>query len=169
MPVGEESIGVSVSVDTTVIPPGDDRYVERAWDLKERIRSERGVLKQRRRFFVNAYRQATVHLIHTLEGDEIVGFSCTRGAGYLLFLAVHPEYQGLGFGRELIAVVAEEHETVTCHARVTNAEALAFYEELGFEIVRRIDHYYEDGGDAYYLRLGEEDSVTSRLARLFRY
>lgn len=159
---------MSVSVDTTVIPPGDDQYVEAAWDLKEGIRQEYGVLKQRRRFFFNAYRQATTHLIHTTDRTQIVGFSCTRENGYLLFLAVNPEFQGLGFGRELVGALVDQHERITCHARVSNEDALAFYESLGFDIVRRIDQYYEDGGDAYYLQLGDAEGVTSRLIRLFR-
>lgn len=159
---------VSVSVETTVVPPGDDAHVGDAWELKEYIRQEDGVLKQRRRFFVNAYRQANTHLIQTSDGSEIVGFSCTREGGYLLFLAVHPEYQGLGFGRELVGALADEHDQITCHARVSNADALAFYEGLGFEIIREIGGYYEDGGDAYYLRLGDVESLTSRLIQLFR-
>lgn len=159
---------MSVSVETTVVPPGDDQYVEAAWDLKERIRREKGVLKQRRHFFFNAYRQANTRLIRTVDADSVVGFSCAREGGYLLFLAVHPDYQGQGFGRELVGALAEEHNHITCHARVTNEEALAFYEDLGFEIVRRIDGYYEDHGDAYYLQLGDVEGLTDRLFRLFQ-
>jgi len=55
---------------------------------------------------------------------------------------------------------------VTCHARTTNREALQFYRHLGFEVTRRIDSYYEDGGDAYYLQLGESESIRDRLASL---
>ena len=53
---------------------------------------------------------------------------------------------------------------MTCHARTSNDAALGFYRHLGFETVRRIDNYYEDGGDAYYLRLGEPETLTDRLA-----
>lgn len=160
---------VSVSVDTLVIPPSDDTYLEDAWDLKERIRRRDGVLKQRRNFFVDAYRQATTHAIRTTDEDPaLVGFASTREGGYLLFLAVAPEYQGMGYGRDLVAAVAGNHDVVTCHARVSNDEALEFYRGLGFEVIRRIDNYYEDGGDAYFLRLGEETSLTTRLAQLFR-
>ncbi len=166
--VAAKPCDVSVSVDTTVVPPGDDEYVEAAWDLKEGIRRDRGVLKQRRRFFFSAYRQATTHVILTNDGRNLVGFSCTRDGGYLLFLAVDSEYQGMGFGRELVAAISEEHDQITCHARVSNDAALAFYESLGFEIARRIDGYYEDGGDAYYLRLGDVEGLASRLIELFR-
>lgn len=159
---------MSVSVDTTVVPPGDDQYVESAWELKERIRRSKGVLKQRRHFFFNAYRQANTQLIRTVDTNDVVGFSCAREGGYLLFLAVDPEYQGLGFGRELVGALAEEHDHITCHARVSNEDALAFYKQLGFEIIRRIDGYYEDGGDAYYLQLGDIESLTDRIVRLFQ-
>lgn len=160
---------MSVSIDTAVITPGDDTHLDEAWALKEDIRNRDGVLRQRRDFFVDAYRQATTHVIRTVgEEPELVGFSSTRQGGYLLFLAVAPAYQGMGFGRELVAAVAEDHDVVTCHARTSNEAALEFYRHLGFEVVRRIDGYYEDGGDAYFLRLGEHASITSRLARLFR-
>jgi len=65
-----------------------------------------------------------------------------------------------------VASVAEEHSSLTCHARTTNRDALNFYQELGFEIKRRIDNYYEDGGDAYYLQLGEAEGIRDRLANL---
>lgn len=151
-----------------VIPPGDDTDVEEAWELKERIRQRSGVLKQRRRFFVNAYKRGTVNRIETVDDDDLVGFAVTRDGGYLLFLAVAPAYQGKGFGRELVAAVADEHDSITCHARTSNEKALGFYEALGFEKEREIDNYYEDGGDAYFLRLGEDTSLKSRVYSFFR-
>lgn len=158
---------MSVRVESTVVPPGDDRYVDEAWALKERIREESGVLKQRKRFFTSAYRSATNRLILTTEDDALVAFASTRDSGYLLFLAVDPDYQDMGFGRELVSAVAADHDVVTCHARVTNESAVGFYENLGFEVVRRIGNYYEDGGDAYYLKLGESTSLPSRILSLF--
>ena len=158
---------VSVTVETDVIEPGDDTHLEDAWAIKEEIRTRHNVLKQRRGFFVTAYRQARTYVIRSTTGSELIGFASTRDGGYLLFLAVKPAYHGEGFGRELIAAVAEDHDVITCHARVTNERALEFYDTLGFTIERRVEGYYEDGADAYYLRLGEHASVRSRLARLF--
>jgi len=155
---------VSVKVDSRVVDRGEDAHVDEAWKLKERIRKNDGVLKQRRSFFADAYRRSRVHAY--LVDDDLVGFAAVRRDGYILFLAVEPPYRGEGFGRRLVADVAEEHSVVTCHARTTNEDALAFYEHLGFDIERRIDNYYEDGGDAYYLRLGEEAGLTEKLSRL---
>ena len=46
--------------------------------------------------------------------------------------------------------------------------AASFYDHLGFEIQRRITDYYEDGGDAYYLRLGDDTSLREKFAEYFR-
>ncbi|MFB6079500.1 MAG: GNAT family N-acetyltransferase [Haloferacaceae archaeon] len=157
---------MSVNVETGVDAPGEIDHVDEAWELKERIRREEGVLKQREGFFRSAYRRARCHLLF-VDGD-LAGFASVRTDGYVLFLAVVPELRGQGFGRRLIAEVADDHRTVTCHARTTNDAALHFYERVGFEIQRRIDGYYEDGGDAYYLRLGEEGGIRERLSDLLR-
>jgi len=157
---------VSVNIDLQVVSPGSDTYVEDAWTLKEHIRKSEGVLKQRKGFFTDAYTRSTVHAY--VVDDRIVGFAATRRDGYILFLAVDPEFRGEGLGERLVAQVADNHRTVTCHARTSNDNALRFYEHLGFDIKRRIDGYYEDGGDAYYLKLGEDAGLTRRLSEFLR-
>ncbi len=157
---------VSVNVDVQVVGPGEKTHVETAWRLKEDIRVREDVLKQRRGFFTDAYRRSEVHVLFI--DDRLVGFAATRRDGYLLFLAVDPEYRGQGFGERLVELVADEHSAVTCHARTTNEEALAFYDHLGFEIVRRIDNYYEDSGDAFYLKRGDTDGIAGRLSEYLR-
>lgn len=165
---------VSVDVTTGVVGPGNDEHVDAAWNLKERIRREEGVLKQRRGFFTDAYRRATVHLLfageHATSGstDSLIGFAAVRRDGYVLFLAVDFEHRGEGFGKQLMAIVADEHDTVSCHARATNEEAVGFYEHIGFEQKRRIDTYYEDGGAAYYLTLGDSTGLADRISSFVR-
>ena len=158
---------MSVNVERRVVEPGDVDYVEQAWQLKERIRERDGVLRQRRRFFENAYKRSTVYLfVDRTNRGKLVGFAAVRRDGYILFLAVDNEYQGEGFGEALVARVADDYGSVTCHARSTNRDAIRFYQHIGFTIQRRIDDYYEDGGDAYYLKLGEDDGLTDRLSKL---
>jgi ribosomal protein S18 acetylase RimI-like enzyme len=157
---------VSVEVERRVVDPGEDSYVDDAWALKERIRESEDVLRQRRGFFENAYRRSTVYVYVDSGRRQLVGFAAVRRDGYILFLAVDPDYRGEGFGKRLVARVADNHSTVSCHARSTNRSALQFYRHIGFEIQRRIDNYYEDGGDAYYLQLGESEGLTDRLSKL---
>ncbi|MBV0922717.1 GNAT family N-acetyltransferase [Halomicroarcula limicola] len=158
---------MSVNIETRVIDRGSDEYVDAAWRLKETIRQEDGVLRQRRGFFRNAYRRSTVYLYLDRSTDALVGFAAVRRDGYILFLAVDRDYRGDGFGKRLIARVAEDYGSVTCHARSTNESALEFYKHIGFEVRRRIDNYYEDGGDAYYLKLGEQ-TIADKLSKFLR-
>lgn len=159
---------MSVNVERRVVDPGDTAHVEQAWQLKESIRRKHDVLRQRRGFFESAYKRSTVYLfLDRTNRDALVGFAAVRRDGYVLFLAVADEYQSEGFGEALVARVADDFGSVTCHARTTNRDALDFYQHIGFTVERRIDDYYEDGGDAFYLRLGEEDGITDRLTKLF--
>lgn len=159
---------MSVNIELRVVGPGNDDLVGDAWDLKERIRARNGVLKQRRGFFTDAYRRSTVYaLIASGPDEELVGFAATRRDGYILFLAVEPDWQGEGLGGRLVAAVADDHSSVTCHARTTNQGALDFYRSVGFEIERRVDNYYEDRGDAYYLRLGD-GGLTEKISSFMR-
>jgi ribosomal protein S18 acetylase RimI-like enzyme len=160
---------VSATIESRVVDSGADDYVDAAWELKEAIRRAEGVLRQRRGFFKDAYRRSTVYCFlksGPLEEESLVGFAAVRRDGYILFLAVDPDHRGEGFGKRLIARVADNYSSVTCHARTTNQPAIGFYENLGFEIERRIDSYYEDGGDAYYLKLGSGGGITDKLSRL---
>jgi ribosomal protein S18 acetylase RimI-like enzyme len=157
---------VSVNIEKRADDPGEAEYAERVWALKERIREREDVLKQRRGFFMDAYRRSQSHLLFS--DDDLLGFVTVRRDGYVLFLAVAPEARGEGLGRQLVAEVARTHGTVSCHARTTNQQALEFYEQIGFDIERRIDNYYEDGGDAYYLKLGEEESIRGKISDFIR-
>lgn len=161
------AVAVSVTVEKREIPRGSRDLLDAAWELKERIRREYGLLRQRRRFFANAYERTTVHAYVTAD-DHLVGFAAARHDGYILFLAVDPDYQGEGFGERLVGAVAQTSDSVSCHARVSNERALGFYRHLGFEIVREIDNYYEDGEGAYYLRLGEREGFRERLSEYLR-
>ncbi|ELY48181.1 GNAT family N-acetyltransferase [Natronorubrum sulfidifaciens] len=157
---------MSVNIDSRVVTPGSDDLVEDAWHLKQEINRQEGVLKQRYDFFTDAYRRSKVHC-YIREG-ELIGFAAVRRDGYILFLAVSPDFRGEGVGKQLVARVAEDHDTITCHARTTNENALQFYEHLGFEIKRRIDGYYEDNGDAYYLKLGSDVGIADKISDLMR-
>ncbi|PSP93935.1 GNAT family N-acetyltransferase [Halobacteriales archaeon QS_4_62_28] len=158
---------MSVNVESRVVDRGSDEYADTAWELKERIREDDGVLRQRRGFFTNAYRRSRVYLYIDGSRDRLIGFAAVRSDGYVLFLAVDSQYRGHGFGKRLVARVSEDYGSVTCHARATNREAIEFYEHLGFECRRKIENYYEDGGDARYLKLGD-NTIRDKLSKILR-
>jgi ribosomal protein S18 acetylase RimI-like enzyme len=156
---------VSVNIEARIVERADDEYVDAAWRLKERIRRSEGVLRQRRGFFTSAYRRSTVYVYTDRSEECLIGFAAVRRDGYILFLAIDQQYRGNGFGKRLIARVSDDYGTVTCHARSTNEDAIEFYQHIGFDVRRRIENYYEDGGDAFYLKLGEE-SIRQKLSNL---
>jgi ribosomal protein S18 acetylase RimI-like enzyme len=136
---------VSATVESRVVDAGDDAYVDDAWALKESIRREEGVLRQRRGFFRDAYRRSTVYLFlesGPVDTERLIGFAAVRRDGYILFLAVADGYRDEGFGERLIARVADDHSSVTCHARSTNESAIVLYRHLAFGIKRRIDNFF---------------------------
>ena len=88
-------------------------------------------------------------------GAEIVGY-----VGYWLVLdecsiimvAVHPEWQGFGFGRKLMqkALADAAHSGATfstLEVRDGNLPALKLYQSLGYKIVGRRKNYYKRTGD----------------------
>jgi ribosomal protein S18 acetylase RimI-like enzyme len=76
-----------------------------------------------------------------------------------------PDSEGLG---EALEAIADRVGDDMSRREIENLfPENGFYEALGFERVRRIDNYYEDGGSAYYLRLGEA-GLADRLSNLFR-
>jgi len=143
---------MSTLMRTKIVEQGRSSYVNQAWELKERIRERQGVLRQDRRFFIDSYTEARVYCLVD-DSDILHGFAAMRNNGYLMFLAVDPKQQGEGFGQLLLREAANSYPVITCHVRVTNENAIGFYEALGFNRVHREEGYYEDGGEAYYLSL----------------
>lgn len=60
---------------------------------------------------------------------------------YLAFLGVHPTQQGRGLGRRLLAPVLDkaDKEGVPCYLENSNKDNLAFYESLGFKVLKEIE------------------------------
>lgn len=141
-------------VEMRLVGPGDERFLDDAWELKERVRREEGVLGQSRNYFAYEYRRSTVYLLApATDPADARAFGVVDADGYLSLLAVDPDHRRAALGTRLLEAVTDDYESVTCHARTDNDAAVAFYEALGFDVERRIESYYPDGGDAYRLRL----------------
>ncbi|WP_267642106.1 ribosomal protein S18-alanine N-acetyltransferase [Haloarchaeobius amylolyticus] len=91
------------------------------------------------------------------EGQKVTGYvvaDCIpnhgRGIGHVKDIAVHPKRRGQGIGRRLlaraIATLASQNATsVKLEVRETNDVAKDLYRDFGFEPLRRIPRYYDDG------------------------
>ncbi|HET8864751.1 MAG TPA: GNAT family N-acetyltransferase [Gracilimonas sp.] len=84
-------------------------------------------------------------------------------------IAVDPEFQGTGIGKELIdktEFIAKERgaERITLEASVDNKKLISWYNKFGFESAGPIKDYYEEGRDA--LRMVKELSEAESKTRI---
>lgn len=102
-------------------------------------------------------------------GDAVVGYIVSdvtqrhgRNLGHVKDLAVHPEVQGQGVGRRLLhrailTLAIHGASVVKLEVREDNDPARSLYDGAGFEAVRRIPGYYEDGEAALVMRIAVSD------------
>ena len=81
-------------------------------------------------------RQRRVYVVETFTTAAL------RGRGHGAWLRGRVEAIALSLG----------YRTITSHVSVHNAAALALNHKAGMTIVRRVPGYYDEGGDAFYLR-----------------
>lgn len=79
-----------------------------------------------------------------------------RPLGHVKDIAVHPDCRGEGVGSTLLAralAVLDGHgaQSVKLEVRASNDTALGLYDEFGFQYLRTIPRYYDDGEDALIL------------------
>lgn len=80
-----------------------------------------------------------------------------RKAGHVISIAVLPEYRRRGLATALLTramrALNEEYgcSEVFLEVRVSNHQAIALYEKLGFRKVDVVKQYYIDGEDAYVM------------------
>lgn len=90
--------------------------------------------------------------------EPVVGFVVSdlirnygRPLGHVKDVAVHPDRRGEGIGSALLTNalgVLSNARTVKLEVRESNATARSLYREYGFEPLRRVPRYYDDGEDA---------------------
>jgi len=100
-----------------------------------------------------------------LRDGAVVGYAVAdvksnhgRELGHLKDIAVHPEAQSEGVGRALLqrvlfTLAVEGAAVVKLEVREDNDVAQSLYEDVGFERVRRVPAYYDDGEDAFVMVL----------------
>ena len=85
-----------------------------------------------------------------LYDNKVVGYICTRhvlNEGHIMNLAVHVDFRRRGIATELMNTVLEELKRKGCtllhlEVRVSNVDAIKFYERFGFKIARYRKKYY---------------------------
>ena len=72
-------------------------------------------------------------------------------------IAVAPARRGLGvavalLNRTIASLQRRGFKTVSLTVRLENRSAIRLYQKLGFQRVRRVNGYYEDGAPAWRMR-----------------
>ena len=141
------------------------RPAERA-DVLAVFRIERAVFPQPWPFaaFENCL-DAPAFLVAERDDGAILGYvvgdvmpNHGRDIGHVKDLAVAPDAQGRGLGRALLTralarFAAAGVALTKLEVRDTNEAALGLYRDTGFEVMRRVPRYYQDGEDALVMVL----------------
>ena len=105
-------------------------------------------------------------------GRKVRGYmiACIRGEqAELISVAVDPPARRRGAASALMESALRRLRRrgiarIGLMVRVTNDQARAFYERYGFEMVRRVSRYYEDGGDGW--RMAKELATRGSASSL---
>ncbi len=99
------------------------------------------------------------------DGDSVVGYVVAdlipnhgQPLGHIKDIAVHPDRRGEGLGsmvlrRALGVLESNGAASVKLEVRASNDKAISLYKSYGFEYLRTIPRYYDDGEDALILVL----------------
>lgn len=81
------------------------------------------------------------------EAGKVVGILALQelaGELEITQLAVLPDYQGKGYGWQLLGALADRKEPVFLEVRASNKPAIALYRKAGFEKVGERKNYYHN-------------------------
>lgn len=85
----------------------------------------------------------------------LIGLGCLWAIleeAHITMLAIHPEFQGRGFGQALLWALLKsacdrQLERATLEVRASNLAAVSLYKKFGFKEAGRRKRYYEDTGE----------------------
>jgi ribosomal-protein-alanine N-acetyltransferase len=137
----------------------EEKEIEGVMEVQERC-FENGQ-RFSKNFLFNLWREFPEGFVVAKEGEKILGYGILKKEkkqGLIFSLAVSPEMQNRGIGKEimkrLIEIAKKENlKKIYLHTRETNFKAIAFYQKFGFNIVRLEKKFYSTGENAYLMGL----------------
>lgn len=157
-----QSLGVTTTASLPEDGPSRVRPAERA-DLLAIYRIEKASFPQPWPYEVFDRFLGEPGFLVATEGDAVVGYVVAdvvpnhgRAFGHVKDLAVHPERRGEGYGRRLLAhaltrLAEGDATSVKLEVREDNEPAQNLYRDFGFQRLRRVERYYDDGDDAFVM------------------
>lgn len=82
------------------------------------------------------------NLITAWDGARLVGLVCSLDDGavtaYINYLIVHPDYQRMGIGKELMRRILNEYRDFMRVELIADAGATEFYDKLDFDTINAV-------------------------------
>lgn len=139
------------------------------YELEELCFAERRFRKEHLVWILRNPRAAT----YVFEEGGVVGalmLMSEPGVTRVLSVGVHPDRRRQGIGQRLMAVAEEfarrsDAVEIRLEVNTNNTGALAFYRELGYDIIARLPGYYSWGDDAYGMTKSLASTPTEKPLR----
>jgi len=100
-------------------------------------------------------KETCIFNIHKNYDVTFVGFAAVYNDKlHLMTFFIDPKYQNLKYGYSLLKYVLKFYRKLSLHVRVGNDKALKLYTNIGFNIQKTIENYYETTNvneDAYLM------------------
>lgn len=108
-----------------------------------------------------SYANPNTRFFTAREDGRIIGYISAEiilDEGYIMNIAVKPEFQGRGVGKALVRHMIEHFKNdlkfITLEVRTSNVVAISLYKKMGFEYVGKRKNYYRNPAeDAFLLTL----------------
>ena len=86
----------------------------------------------------------------------IIGYLRDNAEGHVMSVATHPDYRSQGVGTKLIRedmkrLKEKGANRIGLEVRISNQEAIKLYERMDFRKTKRVQDYYQNGEDAWYM------------------
>jgi ribosomal-protein-alanine N-acetyltransferase len=137
----------------------NEKEIEEVLKIQEKCFE--GLQKFSKKFLFNLWRNFPQGFLIAKNKEKVLGYGILKkepNKGLIFSLAVLPEMQNRGIGKEimkrLIEIAKKENlKKIYLHTRETNFKAIAFYQKFGFNIIKLKENYYSTGENAYLMEL----------------
>ena len=107
-------------------------------------------------YFRKLYQKYPEGFIVARDKGKILGYAvgeAQKDCGKIILIAVHPAWRKKGVGKKLANFYIEHLKKknlkeIFLRVRKNNLAAISFYKNLGFQILKTIKNYYQNGDDA---------------------
>ena len=111
-------------------------------------------------YFGKLYQKYPEGFMVAEDKGKILGYAIgevQKDCGKIISIAVYPIYRKKGIGKELANFLIEYFKKknlkkISLQVRKNNLAAISFYKNLGFQILKTIKNYYQNGDDAYLMK-----------------